>query len=237
MIRPVATKNEALELAALSYARTKSAKDKTAAVLAAEALVCYCCSMLSPGCFDEDLKQSGYEGLLKALERFNPAHQVAFSTYATHTIMGEMRHELRERQNFKLPDWLKNLQQKIITATAELAQLNGTLPTLSEIAKEVNVAEEGIMEAMQAGCLSLEELDLAKVRHLRYESFKLPIEDVIALQISLEKIDQLQSQVVKMIYFEGLTQKEAARLLGLNQRRVSRLLKSGLTDMRAYVTV
>lgn len=231
------TKNKALEKAALSYARTGSAADKKKVVQAGEALVNHYAALYSDGAADEDLKQRGFEGLLKALKRFDPARQVAFSTYASHIIIGEIRHELRDRPCFKVPDWMKSLQAKIAGATDELAQENGTMPTLSQVAAKVNVAEEGIIEAMQAGLLSLEELDLSKVRRLRYESFKLPIEDVIALQISLEKIDRLQRQVVQMIYFEGLTQEEAAKRLGLNQRRVSRLLKRGLTDMRAFVTV
>jgi len=110
------------------------------------------------------------------------------------------------------------------------------MPTLKEIARKVNVNEEGIVEAMQAGCVSLDELDLTKVRHIRYESFKLPIEDKIAVQMSIEKMDQLQQQVIKLIYYEGLTQEETAKRLGLNQRKVSRLMNKGLNDMRAYVT-
>jgi RNA polymerase sigma factor (sigma-70 family) len=131
---------------------------------------------------------------------------------------------------------MKGLQAKIISATEELAQKNSTMPTLKEIARMVNVNEEGIVEAMQAGCVSLDELDLTKVRHIRYESFKLPIEDKIAVQMSIERMDQLQQQVIKLIYYEGLTQEETAKRLGLNQRKVSRLMNKGLNDMRAYVT-
>jgi len=89
---------------------------------------------------------------------------------------------------------------------------------------------------MQAGCVSLDEIDLSKVKSLRYESFKLPIEDVITVQMSMEKIDDLQKKVITMIYYEGLTQEETAKRLGLNQRKVSRLLNKGLNNMRAYVT-
>ena len=230
------TKNEALEVAALCYTRSKSGEDKDAVVLAGEALVKYYATLYSPGKVDDDLKQAGYEGLLKALKRFNPDKGVAFSTYASHCIIGEIRHELRDRGSFRIPEWMKGLQAKILSATEELAQQNGAMPTLREIAHRVNVTEDGIVEAMQAGCVSLDEIDLSKVRHIRYESFKLPIEDKIAVQMSLEKMDKLQQQVIKMIYYEGLTQEETASRLGLNQRKVSRLLKRGLSDMRAYVT-
>ena len=226
-----------MESAVALYMLEKTTELKEKVVEAGSALVNYYAGLYSSGQVDEDLRQAGYEGLLKALSRFEPEKGVLFSTYATHCIIGEIRHELRDRGSFKIPDWMKGLQAKIIDATEELAQKNGAMPTLSEIAHQVNVAEEGIIEAMQAGCISLDELDLSKVRHLRYESFKLPIEDKIAVQMSIEKMDKLQQQVIKLIYYEGLTQEEVAKRLGLNQRKVSRLLNRGLADMRAYVTV
>ena len=183
--------NRALEEAALRYCRDKSEHAKKDTVNHAGALINYYASLYSPGKVDEDLRQAGYLGLLKGLERFKPDKGVLFSTYASHCIIGEIKHELRDRGIFKIPEWMKGLQAKIIEATEELAQKNSEMPTLREIAKRVNVAEEGIIEAMQAGYVRLEELDLSKVRHLRYESFKLPIEDKIAVQMSLEKMDNL----------------------------------------------
>ncbi len=229
--------NQTLEKVVESYLHSPSREKKVAVVEAAEPLVNYYASLYSPGKTDEDLKQAGYEGLLKALKRFDPERGVLFATYATHCIIGEIRHDLRDRGPFRVPDWLKSLQAKIIGATEELAQTNGAMPTLAEIARKINVAEEGIVEAMQIGCVSLDEVDLSKIRHLRYESFKLPIEDVVTVQMSIERMDDLQQKVIKLIYYEGLTQEQTARRLGLNQRKVSRLLKKGLDEMRAYVAV
>ncbi len=223
--------NAALEAAARDYYKTGSKKAKVDVVKAGEALVTYYASLYSPGRIDEDLKQAGFEGLLKALKRFDPSNGAMFSTYASHCIIGEIRHDLRDRGPFKVPEAVKRLQAKIINATEELAQENCAMPGLKEIARKVNVAEEGIVEAMQAGCVSLDEVDLSKVRHLRYESFKLPVEDKIAIQISLEKMDNMQQKVIKLIYYEGLTQEQAARKLGINQRKVSRLLQRGITEM------
>lgn len=234
--RTTAKQNRVLEDAVERYLAAPNQDNKALVVEAGTALVNYYAGLYSPGKIDEDLKQAGYEGLLKALKRFNPSRGFQFSTYAVHCIIGEIRHDLRMQGPFKVPDWLKGIQAKVLTATEELAQKNGHLPSLSDIAKKVNVTEEGIVEAMQAGCVSLDEIDLSKVRSLRYESFKLPIEDVITVQMSLEKMDQLQQQVIKLIYYEGLTQEETAKRLGLNQRKVSRLMNKGLNDMRAYVT-
>lgn len=234
--RTTASQNYVLETAVEKYLSSPGHAEKEAVVKAGESLVNYYVGLYSFGKIDEDLKQAGFEGLLKALKRFDPTRGIQFSTYAVHCIIGEIRHDLRMQGPFKVPDWLKSIQAKVLTATEELAQKNGVMPSLAEIARKANVTEEGIVEAMQAGCVSLDEVDLSKVRSLRYESFKLPIEDVITVQMSLEKMDQLQQQVIKLIYYEGLTQKETAKRLGLNQRKVSRLMNKGLSDMRAYVT-
>ena len=183
--------NIAIEAAVLNYIETGSKEDKAEVVKTCDALINYYARLYIPGRLDEDLRQAGCEGILKALKRYNQSRGVMFSTYASHCIIGEIRHELRYRETFKMPDWLRSLQGNIINATEELAQKNGAMPTLAEIAREVNVSEDGIVEAMQAGCVSLDEIDLAKVKHVRYESFRLPIEDKITVQMSLERMDDL----------------------------------------------
>lgn len=221
-----------LESAVKEYVKSRTRQNQEAVVKAAEPLVSYFASLYSPGRIDEDLYQAGYEGLLKALHRYDPSRRTMFSTYASHCIIGEIRHELRDRGPFRVPDWIKGLQTRIINATDELAQKNGAMPSLADIAHRVNVTEEGIVEAIQVGCVSLDEVDISKLKHIRYENFKLPIEDRIAVQMSLEKMDRLQRDIIKMIYYEGLTQQETAKKLGLNQRKVSRLLNKGLKEMR-----
>jgi RNA polymerase sigma-B factor len=227
--------NNTLEEAMSCYIENNGSEGKDALLRAAEPLIRHYCALYSVGGFDEDLKQAAYEGLLKSIIRFDPYRGNKFTTYAVHCILGEIRHELRDRGFYKIPEWLKTLQGKIIQATEELYQKNKAVPNIREIAEKVNVSEEGIAEAMQAGCVSLDELDLSKVRHLRYESFKLPIEDVISVKMSLEKMEEMQKEVIQLIYYEGLTQKEVALRLGINQRKVSRLLDKGLNEMRAYL--
>ena len=229
--------NDVLESAVRTYLETNSREAKAAVINAGEALINYYSGLYSPGKVDEDLKQAGYEGILKALKRFDPSRKVMFSTFASHCIIGEIRHELRNRGTIKVPDWIKELQNRVINATEEMAQKKGAMPTLKEISCRVNVKEEGIIEAMQIGCVSLDEVDLSKVKSLRYENFKLPIEDKITIQMSLEKMDRRQQRVIKLIFFEGLTQEQVAEHLGINQRQVSRILKRGLVEMRDYVLV
>ncbi len=235
-IKNTAKQNQALEDAVKDYLETGSKQAKETVIKAGETLVNYYAGLYSPGKIDEDLRQSGYEGLLKALKRFDPKRGVMFSTFAVHCIIGEIRHDLRDRGPFKIPGWLQSLQSKVLKVTEELAQKNGYMPSLTEIAQNANVDEAGIIDAMQVGYVSLDEVDLSKVKSLRYESFKLPIEDVITVKMSLEKMDGLQKKVVTLIYYEGLTQEQVAKKVGVNQRKVSRILNSGLKEMHAYVT-
>ena len=235
MLTCTKNQNQTLENAASEYYTTGSTEAKAAVVNSGEALVSYYASLYSPDKIDEDLKQAGYEGLLKALERYDPTRGTMFSTYAAHCIIGEIRHDLRDRGPLKVPEVMKNLQARIFDATEELAQKNCAMPSLKEIAEKVNVAEEGIVEAINASCISYDEIDLSKVKSLRYESFKLPIEDQITIKMALEKIDSLQQKVIKMIFYEGLTQEQAAKKLDINQRKVSRLLSRGLDDLRSYI--
>ena len=226
---------EELEAAVRSYRENGTEAALERVIRAGEALVIHFAGLYSRGRIDEDLKQAGYEGLLKALRRFEPAKNVLFATYAAHCIMGEIRRELKRRRAFRVPEWLSELQAAIVGATEELIREKGTEPGLKEIAERINITEAGIVEAMQAGAVSLEQIDISRLRSLRYESFKLPLEDRIAVRMALERLDELQRKVLLLTFYQGLTQQQVAQKLGLNQRKVSRLLGKGLTAMRAYV--
>lgn len=226
---------EELEAAVRSYRESGTEAALERVIRAGEGLVIHFAGLYSRGRIDEDLKQAGYEGLLKALRRFEPAKNVLFATYAAHCIMGEIRRELKRRRAFRVPEWLSELQAAIVGATEELIREKGAEPGLKEIAEKVNLTEAGIVEAMQAGAVSLDQIDLTRLRSLRYESFKLPLEDRIAVRMALERLDELPRKVLLLTFYQGLTQQQVAQKLGLNQRKVSRLLGKGLTAMRAYV--
>lgn len=232
IMRDKSGRNNDLERAVETYLQSGEQEALERVVEAGSNLVHYYARLYGGGCSDEDLSQAGYEGLLKALKRFDPGRNVLFATYATHCINGEIRRELRKRKSFKMPEWIVNLQGKIIRASEELTQENGRLPTLKEVAERINVQEDGILQAMQAGCVSLDELDVSRVKNLHYESFKLPIEDEIMIRMALDRLSGLQKKVFKLIYYRDMTQEQVAQKLGTNQRRVSRVLFSGHTLLK-----
>ncbi|MEW6276060.1 MAG: sigma-70 family RNA polymerase sigma factor [Bacillota bacterium] len=232
---PVRAQRPDLEKAAQLYFTGRGEERLRAVIEAAGPLVRHFARLYSGGRPAEDLLQAGYEGLLKALRRYDPAQGVRFTTYAAHCVMGEIRHQLRREASFDRPGWVADLQARIYRAAEELLQRTGKPPGLQDIAEAVNVREEGVIQALRAGRVSLEELDLSRIRHLYYESFQLPIEDRIAVRQALQRLNDLQQKVIYLVFYRGFTQAQAAEKLGIGQRRVSRLLSRSLAHLAEYL--
>jgi RNA polymerase sigma factor (sigma-70 family) len=201
----------------LDYLVDRSEENLGQVFIAAKALVHHYGVIYSGSCPSEDIIQAGYEGLMKAVQRFDPNRGVRFVTFASHYIMGEMKHYLRQEVSFDRPGWVVDLQSYIYETIEKLSQKKGEPPTLDEIAEEVNIRKEGVAQALQAGYVSLDELDLKQVKHLYYESFQLPIEDKIAVRQAVERLSELQRQVIYLIFYRDLTQQEAAEQIGISK--------------------
>lgn len=184
----------------------------------------------------EDAVQAGFEGLLKAAGRYDPARGVSFSTYAGHCIMGEIRHYLRKEASYRRPVWAAALQKRVSLVMEEYFRESGDVPTIGQIAGAMNIREQGVLEIMRCGLVSLDEIDISKVHSLRYETFKLPVEDRIALAMALDKLSELQRRVVTLLYYRDMTQSQAADELGLSQRRVSRILAGALKKLKEILS-
>lgn len=225
-----------LEKAMQLYLQDKN-KDKLNGVIeAGSGLVHHFARLYSGEGKDEDLLQSGYEGLLKAVQRFDPSRGIRFATYASSCITGEIRHELRRKRSFDRPKWVAELQKSILAAADKLLQEKGRPPFLHEISAAVNIREEGVREALKAGRVPFDELDIAQIKNLRYVSFQLPVEDRILLRQALQHLNVLQRRVIYLLFYHGLTQSEVAQKLGTNQRQVSRILHKGLDSLARFIS-
>src|SRR3712207_115942 len=166
----------------------------------------------SPGEPYEDLLQVGYVGLMKAVNGYEMDSKASFSSYAYSRIDGELQHHLRDTALVKKPRWARSLYSRIAEATNRLTSEHGRPPLVEEIANDVNVTPEGVVEVMKlfldTNVCSLdeshgneEEPDLSVIKSLQYESFSLPIEDRIALEQAFQSLTKLQSRVVYLFFY------------------------------------
>ena len=195
-----------------------------------------------PGAPLEDLVQIGSIGLIHAVTTFDPTRGVKFETYAFHHVAGEIRHFLRDGlEAVRAPRWVRKIYTELTAAVGRLQQELGRTPTLSEIARAMNMSEAGVHEVLDAHSQirvrsmtdMTEEHDVRPdlIAHQRYVSLQLPVEDRIVLMQAMERLADLQRKVVYYLYYQDLTQSEVAQRLGVSQRHVSRLLAAALRHL------
>lgn len=220
-----------LDAAFAAYRAGGGEEELRAVVEAGEALVRHFARFYAGGRPAEDLVQAGYEGLIKAVRRFDPGRNVRFATFAAHCVMGEIRHQLRREARFSRSGWVTDLQARVHQAAEDIVRRTGEPPRLEDVAAAVNVREEGVLQIMRAGLVHMDEVDLSRIKHRRYESFQLPVEDRVAVRLALGRLSELQRKVVYLVFWCDLTQTQAAKELGISQRRACRLLHRGLARM------
>ena len=189
----------------------------------------------------EDLIQVGTIGLIKAIDRFDPERGLEFTTYATPTIMGEIKRHFRDKGwSVRVPRRLQELSAKVNQATDELTNQLQRSPSVAEIAEYLGSTVDEVLEAMESSSayssVPLEgggsgEDDEAPsvIDHYATEDPDLAAsDDRIVLEQAIADFSRREQEVVKMRFEEGLTQVEIAERLGISQVQVSRLLRRTL---------
>ena len=195
----------------------------------------------------EDLVQLGYIGLINAINLYNCQRNVKFETYASWFISGEIRHYIRDKhQAIRIPYWITELNRKIDEFIVKYKKETKQIPSLKKIAEKFNLTEEGVKEVLKArDVVHVVSIDqdrrnydcdeypvLEKIKNDHYQSFKLPIEDLIALEVAVNKLKNLQRKVINYIFVKGLTQIKAAKKLAISQRQVSRIKNKALKSLK-----
>jgi RNA polymerase sigma-B factor len=188
----------------------------------------------------EDLLQVGYVGLIKAVNGYKVGSGAKFSSYAYAMVDGELRHHFRDTQLVKKPRWARSLYGKVSEANTCLTAELGRPPLLEEIAREVNVSPEGLLELMKlfrdTSVMSLDagedDVDVSAIRSIQYQSFSLPVEDRIVLEEALESLTELQRKVIYLFFYKDLSQTEIGRMLSMPQRKISRIIASAMKALR-----
>jgi len=198
----------------------------------------------------DDLTQVGYIGLLNALSKFDPAAGVRFNTYATHLVAGEIKHYLRDRsQTIRHPAWLQELRHKINRTIPVLQSQLGRVPTESEIAAAVNVAEPTVREVLATqDMLKVASLDAAPNDDEDAESDvdrldaaigtkeQVSVEDRVLLESAMQQLRDLEREVLVLFHFDSLNQTEIAAKLGISCNYVSHILRQSLAKLRRILT-
>ncbi|HWH32259.1 MAG TPA: RNA polymerase sigma factor SigF [Egibacteraceae bacterium] len=192
----------------------------------------------------DDLVQVGSVGLLKAIDRFDLERGVEFSTYATPTIVGELKRYFRDKGwAVRVPRRLQELSLRLNKVVAQLTQDLGRSPTVPEIAKFAGLTEDEVLEALESGqaysTTSLDapsgEDDDAPLRLDRIGEEDLRIDNLeyfASLAPLIEKLPEREKTILYLRFFKGMTQSTIAERVGISQMHVSRLLTRILEFLR-----
>jgi len=192
----------------------------------------------------EDLVQVGTIGLIKAVDRFETERNIEFSTYATPTIIGEIKRYFRDKGwAIRVPRRLQELRMQIATTTAELTQELGRSPTPRELGEKIGCSVEEIIEGMESSnaysTLSLDATDDSddtggsmldalgtidpNLEHVEVRESIKPV---------LDQLDPREKRILVLRFFKNMTQTQIAEEIGISQMHVSRLLTRSLNQMR-----
>ena len=195
----------------------------------------------------DDLFQVGCIGLIKAISNFDPEKQVRFSTYGVPMIAGEVRRYLRDNSAIRVSRSLRDVAYRVLQCKEAMTTRMGREPTLEEIAKELELSQEEVSEALDAVCAPvslydpvysdggdpLTVMDQVKDNKNTENSWM----EHIALKEAFHGLGEREKQILSMRFYDGKTQMEVAGLVGISQAQVSRLEKNAISAMRKKVMV
>jgi RNA polymerase sigma-B factor len=190
----------------------------------------------------DDLVQVAMVGILKAVERFDPEFGVAFTTFAVPTVVGELRRHFRDKTwALHVPRRAKETYQVINGVVEDLSHILGRSPTVPEIAERANLTVEETLEALEVGgCYrgvplsAPSDQETADVLPLGRADPGFDATDAkLTVRTLLRALpDERDRRIIKLRFFDGLTQSQIAAEIGVSQVQVSRLLRASLERMR-----
>ncbi len=195
----------------------------------------------------EDLSQVALLGLVKAVDRFDPYRGLAFTTFATPTILGELKRHFRDRAwTVHVP---RQVQEQILAVTRSLQELQqalGRSPTVAETARTAGLSEEDVLEAMEASrVLAVGSLDAPLTsdpasgtvgERLGFdETGHEAVEHRMLVETLVDVLPTREREIIRLRFYEGLSQSQIGDRLGVSQMHVSRLLARTLSRLRGLV--
>lgn len=199
----------------------------------------------------DDLFQVASIGLINAIDRYDVEKGFEFSSFATPTIVGVIKRHFRDKGwVIRVPRRIQELSKKVNMAKVELAQVNQKVPTIDDIAKYLEISSEEVIEAMDASQVyspqSLDKTfdnsgedkelnlgDLLGVEDKNYDS----IDTMDFIKNTMEKLSDIERQILIYRYFDRMTQVKIADELGVSQMTVSRMQKKILDKFKEELQI
>jgi len=193
----------------------------------------------------DDLFQVGCIGLMKAIDNFDLSQNVRFSTYAVPMIIGEIRRYLRDNNAIRVSRSLRDIAYRALLVRDRLINENNKEPTISQIAKELQIPREEVVFALDAiqdpvslfepiyhdGGDAIYVMDQISDNKNLDDSWL----ENISIKEAMKKLNSREKLILTLRFFNGRTQMEVAEEIGISQAQVSRLEKTALRHMRKYV--
>ena len=191
----------------------------------------------------DDLFQVGCVGLIKAIDNFDPSHNVRFSTYGVPMIIGEIRRYLRDNSPIRISRSMRDTAYKVLQAKEALMAENQTEPTVEQIAKFLDISRQEVVFALDAildpvslnepvfsesgdaVCIMDQVGDTKNTDDLWLEQ--------IALNDAVERLTDRERHILALRFYAGKTQMEVASEIGISQAQVSRLEKNAMKQIKS----
>jgi RNA polymerase sigma-B factor len=195
----------------------------------------------------EDIEQVGFLGLIQAIERFDPSLENEFSTFATPTIMGEIRRYFRDKSwAVRVPRRLQENFLRVSRAQEELSRTLGRQPSIAEIGLHLGLEQDEVLAALEVSpaqhTISLASTpsggDVEEGTELgdrlgREDENLERVEMKALVEQAMAHLTPREREIMVLRYFDQLPQTEVAKRLGISQMHVSRLQRAALEHMRA----
>lgn len=192
----------------------------------------------------DDLFQVGCIGLIKSIDNFDITQNVRFSTYAVPMIIGEIRRYLRDNNSIRVSRSMRDIAYKAMQVKERMTAQNNREPTIEEISKELGIAKESVVLALEAIVepISLFEPVFSDGNDTIYVMDQVGDKsddnnwlDEIALKESISHLGEREKRILSLRFFQGKTQMEVASEIGISQAQVSRLEKGALNKIKSQI--